>query len=232
MTLGLLLGLALQEEIEQIRVKTAYVLDPGEVELDVVGSFLRFEEGEETELLLEVEAGVTDWLLAEIEIPYLFLNPEEGRGERGIGDVELELKAKIPGAWNGIELALGVEVSFLSGDEDEGLGAPDTEIGAFAALSRRFEVFLLHLELGAEAAEEVRAEYKAAAGVDVRPWGRPFSFLLALNGEIERGESPAWAIVPGFEIRFDEIQGGVGIPLGLSEEAEDWGVLVDVELEF
>lgn len=232
MTLSLLAALALQEEIEQIRVKTAYVLDPGEVEVDLVGSFLRFEEGDETELILEVEAGVTDWLLAEIEIPYLFLNPEEGRGERGVGDVELELKAKIPGEWNGLELAIGIEASFLTGDEDEGLGAPDTRIGAFAALSRRFELFLLHLELGAEAAEEVRAEYEVAAAVDVRPWGRVFSFLLAVNGEIERGEGPGWTLVPGFDVRFDEIQGGVGIPLGLSEEAEDWGVLVDVEFEF
>lgn len=232
MTTTLLLALALQEEIEQIRVKTAYVLEAGEVEVDVVGSFLRFEEGDETKVLIEVEAGVTEWLLAEIEIPYLFLNPDEGRGERGVGDVELELKAKIPGAWNGVELAIGVEASFPSGDEDEGLGAPDSVIGAFAAFSRRFELFLLHLELGAEAAEEIRAEYELAAAVDVRPWGRVFSFLLAVNGEIERGEGPGWTLVPGFEIRFDEIQGGVGIPLGLSEEAEDWGVLVDVEFEF
>ena len=104
-----------------------------------------------------------------------------GGASAGWGDVELELKAKIPGAWNGLELARGVEASFLTGDE-------------------------------------------AAAAVDLR--------LLALNGEFERGDGPAWTIVPGFELRFDEVQGGVGAPVGPSDEVEGWGVLVDVELEF
>ena len=224
--------LAAQEEIEQVRVKTAYTLDRGEVEVDLVGSFLRFEEGDVSRLLVEVEAGVTDWLLAEIEIPYLFVNPERGRGERGIGDVELELKGRIPGDWNGIELGIGVEVSLLTGDADEGLGGTETELGVFAAASRRFDFFNAHLQVGAEVAEEARAEYEVAAAIDVRPWGRPFSFLLAVNGEIERGEGPGWTLVPGFEVRLDEIQAGAGVPLGLSEEAEDWGVIVDVEIEF
>jgi hypothetical protein len=224
--------LAAQEEIEQVRVKTAYTLDQGEVEVDLVGSFLRFEEGDASRLLVEVEAGLTDWLLAEIEIPYLFANPERGRGERGVGDVELELKGRIPGDWNGMELGIGVEVSLLTGDADEGLGGPETELGVFAAASRRFEFFNVHLQVGAEVAEESRAEYGVAAAVDVRPWGRAVSLLLAVNGEIERGEGPGWTLVPGFEVRLDEIQAGAGFPLGLSEEAEDWGIIVDVEIEF
>src|SRR5262245_57192606 len=74
------------EEIEQIRTKTAYVLDQGEVEVDLVGSFLRFDEGgrkvDESRLMVELEIGVTDWLMAEIEVPYLFFNPRKGPGER------------------------------------------------------------------------------------------------------------------------------------------------------
>ncbi|HEX7897820.1 MAG TPA: hypothetical protein VF950_08675 [Planctomycetota bacterium] len=233
---ALLLALALQEEIEQVRTKTAYVLDAGEIEVDLVGSFLRFDEDgrrhDRSRLLLEIEAGLTDWLLAEIEAPYLFENPESGPGEHGIGDLELELKARIPGDVLGVEAAVGIEVSLLTGDADEGLGAPETELGAFVGLSRRFDVLLVHLQLGVEGAEERRPEYEVNAAVDFRPWGRPFSFLLALNGEIEPGEGPGWSVVPGFEARFDEIQAGAGFPLGLSEEAEAWGVIVDVEFEF
>jgi hypothetical protein len=224
--------LAAQEEIEQVRVKTAYTLDQGEVEVDLVGSFLRFEDGDLSRFLVEIEAGVTDWLLLEIEVPYLWLNPERGRGERGVGDVELELKGRIPGDWNGIELGIGVEVSLLTGDADEGLGSRETELGAFAAASRRFEFFNVHLQAGVEVAKEVRPAYALAAALDVRPWGDAFSFLLAVNGEIERGEGPAWSLVPGFEVRLDEVQAGLGFPVGLSEEAEDWGVIMDVEIEF
>lgn len=246
MTVLLLVALSLQdperwprpEEIEQIRTKTAYVLDEGEVEFDLVGSYLRFEEDdfefEETRLFVEIEVGVTDWLMAEIEVPYLFFNPEQGRGERGWGDMELELKAGVPGAWNGIELGVGMEVSLLTGDEDEGLGNPETELGLFAAASRRFGMGAAHLQLAVEVAEEARPEYGINAAVDVNPWGRGLSLLLAFNGEIEPGEAPGWSIVPGFEVRLEEpdLQFGAGFPIGLTDEAEEWGVIVDIEVEF
>jgi hypothetical protein len=224
------------EEIEQIRTRTAYVLDQGEVEFDVVGSFLRFDEGgrkfDESRLMVEMEVGVTDWLMAEIEIPYLFSNPKSGPGERGWGDVELELKAGIPGHWQGFQLGLGVEVSLLTGDEDDGLGSPETELGFFAAVSRRFGWLAVHLQGAVEAAEDVRAEYEVRFALDASPWGRELSLLLALNGEIERGEGAGWSVVPGFEVRLDDFQFGFGFPIGLTEEAEKWGVIVDVEVEF
>jgi hypothetical protein len=224
------------EEIEQIRTRTAYVLDQGEVEVDVVGSFLRFDEGgrkvDESRLMAEVEVGVLDWLMAEIEVPYLFFNPGKGPGERGWGDVELELKAGIPGHWNGFQLAVGLEVSLLTGDEDKGLGSPEPELGFFVAVSRRFGVLAAHLQAAVEAAEDVRAEYEVRFALDASPWGREFSLLLALNGEIERGEGAGWSLVPGFEVRLDEVQFGFGFPIGLTEEAEQWGVIVDVEVEF
>lgn len=232
------LAVLLQEEIEQVRTKTAYVLDVGEVEVDLVGSYLHFDEDgverDETRLFVEVEIGVTDWLMAEIEIPYLFLNPDRGRGERGWGDVELELKAGVPGDWQGIELGVGIEVSLLTGDADEGLGSPETELGVFAAASRRFDAVAVHVQAGVEVAEEARPEYELNVAVDATPWGRPVSLLLALNGEIEPGEAPGWSLVPGFEVRFEEpdLQFGAGFPVGLTEEAEEWGVIVDVEVEF
>lgn len=226
------------EEIEQIRTKTAYVLDQGEVEVDVVLSFLRFDEDgrrlDVTRLLVETEFGITDWLMGEIEVPVLFLNPGRGRGERGWGDLELELKAAIPGSRQGIELAVGVEVSILTGDEDRGLGSPNPELGFFAAASRRFGAVVAHLQAGVEVADDVRPEYLLNAALDAMPWGRGVSLLLALNGEIERGEGPAWRLVPGFEVRLEEpdLQVGVGFSIGLTREAEAWGVLVDVEIEF
>ncbi len=224
------------EEIEQVRTRTAYVLDQGEVEVDFVGSYLSFDERgrkfEESRLIVEIEVGVTDWLMAEIEVPYLFFNPQTGPGERGWGDLELELKAGIPGHWNGFKLAVGLEVSLLTGDEDKGLGSPETELGFFAAVSRRFGWLAAHLQAAVEAAEDVRAEYEVRFALDASPWGRDFSLLLALNGEIERGEAAGWSLVPGFEVRLDDFQFGFGFPIGLTEEAEKWGVIVDVELEF
>lgn len=224
------------EEIEQLRTKTAYALPQGEVEVDLVGSFLRFEEDglrlDESKILLEVEIGLTDWLMAEIEVPYIFLQPDPGPGTRGWGDLELELKAAVPGDWQGIELAVGIDVSFLTGDQDKGLGSPHTELGAFAALSRRWDWLAAHLQAGVEVARGARPEYRINLALDASPWGRDWSLMLALNGEIEPGETPSWSLVPGFEVRLDELQIGVGFPLGISREAADWGVIVDLEIEF
>jgi hypothetical protein len=99
-------------------------------------------------------------------------------------------------------------------------------------MSRGFEGWTVHVQGGVELARGERPEYVVNVAVDAHPWGRAFSLLLALNGEVEPGEAAGWALVPGFEARFDELQFGVGFPIGLTEEAAAWGVLVDVELEF
>lgn len=221
------------EEIEVVRTRTAYVLDQGEVELDMIGSFSRIEEDGErldvTELVAELEGGLTDWLMLEIEVPYLFLNP----GPRGWGDVELELKAGQP-LGDDLHVAVGAEVSILTGDEDKGLGAEEAELGFFAAASRRMGPWAAHLQLGLEVADGSKPEYELNAAVQAEPWGGGLSLYLALNGEIEPGEGPGWSIVPGFEARLEEpeIEVGAGFPVGLTDEAEDWGVIVNVEIEF
>ncbi len=105
------------EEIEQLRTKTAYVLDMGELEFDLVVSFLRFDDRDETETILEIEYGLTGRLLIELEIPYLVVDPSPGSREHGIGDLELEAKYAI-GEFYALCLALGAEISIPTGDED------------------------------------------------------------------------------------------------------------------
>lgn len=221
------------EEVEVVRTRTAYVLDQGEVELDAIGSFLRFEEDGERQdvaaLVVEVEGGLTDWLMLEVEIPYLFLDP----GPRGWGDAEIELKAGWP-IGDDLHVAVGTEVSILTGDEDKGLGEEEAELGFFAAASRRWGPVAGHLQIGAEAAHGSKPEYGLAAALEAEPWGPALSLYLAVNGEIEPGEGPGWSVVPGFEMRLEEpeIEFGAGFPVGLTDEAEEWGVIVNVELEF
>jgi hypothetical protein len=54
------------------------------------------------------------------------------------------------------------------------------------------------------------------------------------NRRFLRRDSQGRFVVPGFEIRLEEpcLRFGAGFPIGLTEEAEEWGVIVDVEVEF
>jgi hypothetical protein len=225
----ILLFLLLQpEEIEQLRTKTAYALDAGEFEIDVVGSFLRFEDGDRGRVFVEAEFGITDWLLVGLEAPYLLLD-----GEHGIGDVELELKAAPRLEEWPFAFAVGIEVSLLTGNEEEGLGSPEAEFGVFLTVSREFGRLHAHLHLFLEVARGAHPEQGLNLALDARPWGDVFSLLLALNVEFEESEAEA-SLVPGVEVRLEEpeLQVGVGFPVGLTDDAEEWGVIVDVEVEF
>ena len=68
--------------------------------------------------------------------------------------------------------------------------------------------------------------------VEWRPWSRDVSLLLALNTVFRRNERPETSLVPGAEIRFGELVVGAGLPVGLSDEAQDIGVIALLELEF
>lgn len=227
-----------QEEIEQVRTRTAYVPSGGEIEIDVVGSFLQFNDDgvrrREMGVAVEIEVGITSWLMVEVEAPYRSIRPEAGGGVSGRGDVGLELKAGIPGHWRGVELAFGATVALPTGDEDKGLGAGATQVGGFVATSYRHGRMAVHLDFGVEVEPGERPHYQLNAAFDATPGGRALAIFVAMIGDILPGESPAWSMVPGFEFRFENphLQFGVGVPIGVTDSAARWGIIVDIEIEF
>lgn len=211
------------------------MLDAGEFEIDVVGESLRSGDRWETEVLAELEFGLLRRLMVEVEVPYLFLDPDDGNRVDGVGDVELEFKGAIlEAAERPLALAVGGDVSLLTGDEERGLGESETEVGIFSAAGERWAWASIHEHLFVEVARGSIPEWGATVAVDATPWIPELSFLLAVNTEFQGGTGPSWVLIPGWEYRWEEpdLQIGAGFPLGLSEEAEDWGVIVDVEIEF
>lgn len=235
------------EEIEQLRIKTAYPLDEGALEIDAVASVLELDEdrfehlrdfdGRVARLSGEVAYGIESWLTGEVRVPYLRVDPDDdldGGDETGVGDAEVELKAGLPREWAPVDAALGLRASLPTAEEERGLGSAEPEFTVYLAGSGQIFGFAAHVQVFAEGEREERPQFGVNAALDVAPFAPNLSLLLGVNALAQRGESAYVALVPGFEVRLENprIHVGAGVPIGLSEEAEEWGVIADLQVGF
>jgi hypothetical protein len=229
------------EEIEVLRTKTAYTLRADALEADLVVAHLEFEETHDRPDLIvrslqaQFAFGVTDWLTGEVDVPFLDVDADPGDTERGLGDIGLELKAAVSRDLVPFDLAVGLRVTLTTGDEEEGLGQDNSRFQPFAAASYvPVEGLTAHAQIHVLAEEDQKTVYGINLAADATPWGPDLSLFLALNGRREVGESPAWAIVPGAEYRWREkrLSFAVGLPIGMSSRAEDFGFLGNAQYRF
>lgn len=235
------------EEYEFIQTETGYVLPESVVEADLTIEHFEFEDDDDVEFTLqrfvaEVAYGVTDWLMIEGRVPFLRLDVDGGDSESGIGDLEFEGKVSltrksspvgfVPDA---LDLSAGVRVSVPTGDEDEGLGRENASFAPFASASYWFDPRIgLHGRVEAELQQDERPQYRATAAIEFVPWDPSFSIFGALDFQRDGTESDGVTIAPGAQYRFPgmPLALGIGIPLGLNDDAPDWGILVNGEYRF
>jgi hypothetical protein len=229
-------GVNRPEELEVVRRKTAYTLPADVAEVDVVffSGALELDDDEELDIARlsgEIAFGITDWLTGEVEVPFLAVDPDPGDRESGLGDVVLELKGAVSPDLVPFPLALGLRATLTTGDEDRGLGGNNSAFIPFAAAAWTFDGMTLHAEIFARAEEDRRTVYGANVAVDVVPWGPEVSLLAGLNLQREVGESVQASLVPAAEYRWGErgFRFGAGIPIGLTDEGEDWGILLNFQ---
>ncbi len=227
-----------EEEIEHLRVLTAYTLDGGEVEVNLVAEFLRFKgnnpASRDAVARVEVEFGVTDRLMVEFEYSYLFLRPEEGRSVNRPGGVELEVKGLFYDS--GVlacaaGLAAGTAVEWEA-EEEEFERSPSIE--AFLPVSwAPFPWMRCHVAAGMEGVRHKAPERFVQAGVEILTWGEAVVFQMGFTSEAEGGEAPVTSAGPGFLLRLEEpeIRFGMGFPVGLSDAAPEWAILLNLEIE-
>jgi hypothetical protein len=224
------------EGIEQLRIDTAHVLDAGEIEVEGVFSFLRHDDHDTAAAVAELEYGVVDRFMLELEVPFRMVEPAPGRRERGLGDIELEGKL---GLYEGhvVAFAASTELECPTGDEHRGLGSGNWELAMAAQSSVFFALpaLALHTELGAEWEEgegieqgflNLALEYYVVDDVALQ---------LGLNGEAGE-DDPVISLVPGFQFEMDrasraEVEIGIGFPIGVTDTAQVSGVILDVEIE-
>src|SRR5918912_240086 len=80
-------------------------------------------DAHETETTMALEFPILPRLQFEIEVPFLFLNPDEGKAVAGFGDIELQAKLQV---FKSVQyrtlVAFGLEDKIPSGSRDRGLG--------------------------------------------------------------------------------------------------------------
>jgi hypothetical protein len=92
-----------------------------------------------------------------------------------------------------------------------------------------------HLQAGFEAVRSEGPEKFLNFALEALPSEIGFIPQLALNIEWEADEKPETSLVPGLLIptRYGPLKKvGIGVPIGLSDEAQNLGVILEVELEF
>lgn len=199
------------------------------------------EQGFVHTVRLEAEYAFHPTLSLEVDVPFTFLDPEEGFSESAFDTVEIGLKgANFAFAEYGLLLGYGIELGLPTGDDAKGIGS-DYELEIEPFLDAGFQCGRLELVAFARfgiptnqnADEEVENElgFNASALFHVT---RELMALVefdgetALNGE-ESGATVA-NVTPGLKVRpFEqvglEIGAGVSVPITGREEFEIQGVL-------
>lgn len=222
------------EELEQLRINTAYIIEAGEFELDIVPFYFDYGDREHSGVEAEFEYAISERFMVEIEVPYHWVSTDEGNLD-GSGNVE------VAGKWlmrehGGFAMSLNMGVELPASDE-----LPDIAEDAWGAevtlpISLHFpdRYIRVHIEPGVEWQEhEGFEEQLLNLAIEHRPGGG--SLALQLGSNIVREEDDVEAyLVPSFEISANTMpfQFGMAVAAGLTSESANWGVLLDFEVEF
>jgi len=185
--------------------------EKGSFESEAELEYAKDDKDKETSLTFTLTYGVSEKCDIVLEIPYLWLDPEEEASVDGVGDIEIgpeyclfEGSDSLPAA------SLGLTIKTATGDEDEGLGSGEIDYGLKAIFSKEligaaFDLELAYTLVGGEGEDDVFS-YELVSEY-------PLNDSFSLAGEIS-GET-------AFEGGFDDnpCDGKLGLNYALSEAA-------------
>lgn len=237
---------ALLEEF--LTAEPSYVQLKGEVELSSAFDY-RGPAGD-WRLPVLVEFGITDRIEAEVEASCLSV-PGDGSRNLGPGDVELGLHYALRSDVERVAVTLGIDVGLPAGDEARGLGSGETDVEFFGIAGVKLRRAELHVTgMLAVEEEEVEPALNAAAvyprgdlrftlEANVLPGAKRTEERIAgqeVGGEAGGGagsENVRMVVTPGlFHRPSPEIEYGIGVPIGLTRTAPDWGIIGRLTIEF
>jgi hypothetical protein len=237
------------EEIEVLRTKTGITLAEKTFEGEVLLTLLSWDDFQDNNVDLdyriwkfEAAYGITDWITAEAELPFVWVDPDPGSKESGIGDIQLEGKMsfnknrKSPAGFLPYDLAGGLRFTLPTGDDDEGTGHEHATFTMFGAGSHRFERWVaLHAEAYLTWESGERPVHGIHVAGDFTPWMPELSLLGGLNYIRTGGEFLELSLLAGAEYRWPQplkgMSAGGALLLGLSSDAPDWGLLLNFQIQ-
>ena len=227
-----------QELIQELfQSDTVYPQEEGEIQLTFRPQYNRGDESVTRSALVAFEYGVTDSLQIEVEwASFLRVDsddPEEGSAQ-GIGDLEIGARY----SWMNISgsnahAALGLDFTIPTGAEEKGFGDGEFAVSPIVILAANLPSlhgthvvanFGTDVGEGAFAFDEADWLANLAFFVPVQP--------LVLSVELNLSAHESF-FTPGLIWHAsDSLEMGLGVPIGLSEEADDYRVALMLTWEF
>jgi len=137
--------------------------------------------------------GLLGFLDVAAEVPFVFVDPDDGDGASGLGDVVVRAKAVAFGdEEGGPALAFVPEVKLATGDTEKQLGCGSNDVGALAAFSFATGPLAVHANVGYAYAmpDEGDAEGTACAAcaAEVAAFG-PLSLAVEFLADLSKEET-------------------------------------------
>ena len=205
-----------------------YLQDKGEFVLVLSPSFSKGSSGNETELSAEVKYGLTSRLQISAEFPYVFTDPKDDKQHDGIGDMSCAVNYNF---LQKDEFALGARLELVipTGNERRDLGGGELVLAPSLLASVRVGKGEIYAGIGGEFGEHGDAFTYSIAGA--YPWER-FVGVLELTGVTGDHEDTLY-VAPGVYWHINEkIDLGVGVPIGLTHDSDDYRIVVKAIFEF
>jgi hypothetical protein len=235
------------ETIDEVRCRTGYTVHAMGFQADAVYTHAQLKDalGGDVDLSgdtlsLSVAFGITDWLQAKALVPIVRHDYDPGGVETGIGDITLDAKMSFQkgasplGFVPSVDFCFGLAVGLPTGDDKKGLGVGDPTLQPYVAASYWFLPWIgLHGSAYMEFMEGEKPYHGFNAIAEFIPFSSNISLLAGFEFRQEGFDSGALAFLPGAEYRITPmISAGLGIPIGLSVKAEDWGLILNAQVSF
>jgi len=235
------------EMIDCVRTRTGFTLAAMHIEADATYTHTKIEDlrHEHVDLTGDTFAvagavGITDWLTAKAILPIRRADFSPGDVESGIGDIELEAKCSVKeglspfGFVPVVDVSGGLLVGLPTGDEDKGLGMEGVYARPYVSASYWFAPWVgLHGWGYFEFVDGERPSHGMSAVAELVPFSRDLSLYGGMEIHQLGLDSPDDVFLFGAEYRIAPmVSVGLGVPVGITSHAEDWSVILNLQLSF
>lgn len=202
----------------------------------VSGELQRFElpDGRSWTFMADAAYGLTDRWRAYAEVPYAWIEPDDGSSVRGLGDVETSIRyAAVDYRRKPFGLDLGLGLTWPTGDESQGLGDGRARIVPTVIASQWLGPVNVELHVAWSHALSDSGEHPDVWEHDlmvIHPVHAGF-LVLEGNGETSDGRT-TYYVTPEFVGNATEhVQWRVAVPFGVTADAGDYGLVAGCTIE-
>jgi hypothetical protein len=209
--------------------------------------------------VMESEYGLSEWLQINLEVPFLSVHKvtiEDGEAthldKAGIGDVETGIRVRLieeDDQWWQSTVSVGFGLSWPTGQWGRDLGTDGYGWEVDLLFSKTTDKWAYHLSGGFGMTDDAREQGESEKS-DIEEFGvggalvygatDSLDIICELFSEFEREKSGTSVshetvlyVVPGVGYKlFKDFEMGLGVPIGLTNESHDWGIIANIQYEW